>query len=157
MRYLALACDYDGTLAHHGQVAEATLTALQHVRASGRKIILVTGREKEDLQTVFPAFELFDVIVAENGALVYRPSSREEKVLGKPPPEKFLQFLRERGVQPLSVGRVITATRDPHDKVVLEAIHALGLELQVIFNKGAVMVLPAGINKAAGLAVALKE
>lgn len=157
MRYLALACDYDGTLARLGQVDEATRTALQRVRASGRKTILVTGREKEDLQTVCPAFELFDVIVAENGALVFRPSSPEEKVLGKPPPEKFLQFLRERGVQPLSIGRVIVATRDPYDKVVLEAIHALGLELQVIFNKGAVMVLPAGINKAAGLAVALKE
>jgi hypothetical protein len=31
-----------------------------------------------------------------------------------------------------------------------EAIHALGLELQVIFHKG-VMVLPSGINKASGL------
>jgi hypothetical protein len=29
---------------------------------------------------------------------------------------------------------------------VLETIRELGLELQVIFNKGAVMVLPAGVN-----------
>ena len=37
-------------------------------------------------------------------------------------------------------------------------IRELGLELQVIFNKGAVMVLPAGVNKASGLAaVALEE
>src|SRR5213075_1974112 len=32
-----------------------------------------------------------------------------------------------------------------------------GLELQIIFNKGAVMVLPAGINKAAGMAAALAD
>ena len=38
---------------------------------------------------------------------------------------------------------------------MLEAIRDLGLELQIIFNKGAVMVLPAGVNKASGLAVAL--
>jgi HAD superfamily hydrolase (TIGR01484 family) len=40
---------------------------------------------------------------------------------------------------------------------VLEVIKALGLELQVIFNKGAVMVLPSGTNKATGLKAALKE
>jgi len=33
----------------------------------------------------------------------------------------------------------------------------LGLELQVIFNKGAVMILPTGVNKATGLTCALKE
>src|SRR5262249_40942878 len=40
---------------------------------------------------------------------------------------------------------------------VLDAIHELGLELQVIFNKGSVMVLPSGTNKATGLHVALDE
>ena len=40
---------------------------------------------------------------------------------------------------------------------MLEAIRELGLELQVIFNKGAVMVLPSGINKASGLAAALAD
>jgi hypothetical protein len=33
----------------------------------------------------------------------------------------------------------------------------MGLELQVIFNKGAVMILPASVNKATGLKAALKE
>jgi hypothetical protein len=40
---------------------------------------------------------------------------------------------------------------------VLDTIHDCGLELQVIFNKGAVMVLPAGVNKATGLAAALEK
>jgi haloacid dehalogenase-like hydrolase/AAA domain-containing protein len=40
---------------------------------------------------------------------------------------------------------------------VLHAIRDLGLELQVIFNKGAVMVLPTGVNKATGLTAALGE
>ena len=49
MRYLALACDYDGTLAQHGRVDETTLAALEKFRASGRRLLLVTGRELEDL------------------------------------------------------------------------------------------------------------
>lgn len=40
---------------------------------------------------------------------------------------------------------------------MLKTIRELGLELQVIFNKGAVMVLPSGVNKATGLQAALRE
>jgi hypothetical protein len=40
---------------------------------------------------------------------------------------------------------------------LLETIHDLGLELQVIFNKGADMVLPGGTNKASGLKAALED
>ena len=36
-------------------------------------------------------------------------------------------------------------------------IKQLGLELQVVFNKGAVMILPTGVNKATGLSAALKR
>ncbi|MDO8945124.1 MAG: HAD-IIB family hydrolase, partial [Desulfobacterales bacterium] len=157
MRYLVLATDYDGTLAHHGLVSEPTLAALERLKHSGRKLILVTGRELEDLLRVFPQAGLFDRIVAENGALLYRPATGEEKTLGEPPPPAFVRRLRELGVGPLSTGRVIVATWTPFETAVLETIRELGLELQVIFNKGAVMVLPSGVNKATGLAAALKE
>ena len=45
MRFRALATDYDGTIARDGIVDDATVTALCRVRDSGRKLILVTGRE----------------------------------------------------------------------------------------------------------------
>jgi len=156
VRYLALACDYDGTIATHGVVDTATLDALERLRASGRKLILVTGRHLDDLLTVMPRIELFDRVVVENGALLYRPESRQEHVLGEAPPERFLEMLRRRGVT-ATRGRVIVATWEPHETVVLETIRDLGLEHQVIFNKGAVMVLPPGVNKATGLEVALRE
>ena len=157
MHYLALACDYDGTLATDGMVDEQTLAALKRLRESGRRLIMVTGRQLDDLLAVFPPVQLFDLIVAENGALLYRPAGHEEKLLGEPPPEAFVAALRQQGIEPLAVGRVIVATWEPHETTVLETIRELGLELQVIFNKGAVMVLPAGINKATGLSAALGE
>src|SRR4051794_40778 len=107
MRYLALACDYDGTLARDGHVDRETVEALRRVRDSGRTLILVTGRELDDLRMVCPYLDLFERVVAENGALLYRPSTREEVVLGERPPERFVTALRARGVSPISVGRVI--------------------------------------------------
>jgi hypothetical protein len=155
MRYLALACDYDGTIASAGVVDAFTLTALERLRASGRKLILVTGRELDDLCRVFPHISLFDLVVAENGALLYWPATRAEQVLGEGPPEAFITILQQRGVMQLSHGRVIVATWHPHETTVVEVIRDLGLELQVIFNKDAVMILPSGVNKATGLSAAL--
>src|SRR6185312_9821159 len=157
MRYHALATDYDGTAATHGVLDDATAAALVRLRATGRKLLLVTGRQIADLQAACPSLGLFDAIVAENGALVYRPTSREVRLLAAPPPSDFVQALRARGVDPISIGQVVVATLTPHENTVLEVIRALGLELQVSFNKGAVMVLPSGVNKATGLHAALSE
>jgi hydroxymethylpyrimidine pyrophosphatase-like HAD family hydrolase len=155
--YQALATDYDGTLATDGAVFEPTLQALEALRRSGRKLLMVTGRELEDLKSVFAHLALFDLVVAENGALLYRPKSREETLLAEPPPILFRQRLEGLGVRPLSCGRIIVATVEPHETEVLATIRELGLELQIIFNKGAVMVLPSGVNKATGLKAACKE
>lgn len=157
MRYYVLATDYDGTMAAGGRVPERVIAALRRVKDSGRKLVLVTGRRLPDLMEAFPQAELFDRIVAENGALLYRPSSKEETTLAAPPPPDFLELLRERGASPLSAGRVIVATERPHEGVMLEAIRAMGLELHVIFNKESVMALPSGLNKATGLRAALRE
>src|SRR6058998_1123259 len=157
MRYHALACDYDGTIAWDGRVDEPTIEALQQVRQSGRKLLLVTGRELEDLIQVFPKLELFDRVVAENGALLYRPASGEETRLAEPPPEEFVRELIRRGAHRVSGGRVIVSTWRPSETIAVEVIRDLGLELQVIFNKGAVMILPSGVNKATGLDAALVE
>jgi hydroxymethylpyrimidine pyrophosphatase-like HAD family hydrolase len=108
------------------------------------------------LKQVFPELALFHLVVAENGALLYWPDTGKERPLCDPPEESFVRALKERGVKPLSVGRVIVATYEPHETIVLQTIRDLGLERQVIFNKGAVMVLPSGVNKASGLTCALE-
>jgi len=157
MRYLALACDYDGTLAHDGAVSQATLDAVERLIHSGRKLVLVTGRELSDLQSVFPRLDICERVVAENGAVLYNPATREKKILANRPPDDFIQRLRHSGVTRMSVGDVIVATWQPFAQVVLEAIRESGLELQVIFNKEAVMILPSGTNKMTGLCSALEE
>ena len=157
MPYLALATDYDGTLAWRGTVEPDTLEALRRLAATGRKLILVTGRRVDDLVRVFPEVAIFDRVVAENGPLVYRPQTRETRILSQPPPAAFIDELRRRGVQPLTLGQVFVATEQPNERVVLAVISELGLDLQVILNKGAVMVVPASVNKATGLRAALDE
>jgi hydroxymethylpyrimidine pyrophosphatase-like HAD family hydrolase len=151
-----LATDYDGTLAHNGTVSASTLEALQRLKQAGFRLILVTGRELHDLAAIFPELGWFDLAVMENGAVLYDPATGKTDALAEPPPTAFVARLHERKL-PLQVGKVIVATWEPHEKEVLDAIKDLGLELQVVFNKGAVMILPSGVNKASGLKAALER
>src|SRR5439155_9625969 len=100
---------------------------------------------------------LFEWIVAENGALLYSPETKELRPLGEPPPADFVMDLERRGVAPLSLGHVIAATWEPFERTVLDTIRDHGLELHIVFNKGAVMILPPGVNKRTGLDAALKR
>ena len=157
MRYLVLVTDYDGTIATGGKADESALLAIERLRRSGRRVLLLTGRRVDDLLTVCPRLQLFDYAVAENGAVLYEPRAREQTLLGRPPPPQFIERLRDLTGNALDVGKVIVSTRLPHDTAVLQAIQEMGLEVQIIFNKDAVMVLPAGVNKASGMDYALRK
>lgn len=157
MFFVGLAADFDGTLATDGRVPADVLDGLREFRRTGRRLLLITGRELPDLRGNLGELALFDRIVAENGGVLFEPATERQSVLAAAPPAAFVDALRSRGVSPLSVGNVIVATWEPHQRTVLDVIKELGLELQIIFNKGAVMILPPGINKASGLAAALTE
>ena len=225
MRFLAFASDYDGTLAHNGKIDRQTLRALEQLKRTGRKLILVTGRELDELLNLFPQAAIFDCIVAENGALLYWPlpgkqpsitrnTPRTEtgpggKTIGSklgtkanagtkakpgvaakpgaksnprakarlggsiaaaatnapgrletltdPPAPEFVAHLRQKRVAPLSVGHSIVATSLKHKRTVVSTILEMDLDLHVILNKDAIMVLPTGVTKGTGLRVALDE
>jgi hydroxymethylpyrimidine pyrophosphatase-like HAD family hydrolase len=157
MRYPILATDYDGTLADHGHVDEPTWASVERWKATGRRIVLVTGRELEELLGVCPRIDLFDLVVIENGAVLYRPGERSVSPLATRPPEGFVKALLDRGVGPISSGLVVVATWEPHRRAIEETIAAMGLDLRVIPNKSALMVLPPGVDKASGLLAGLGE
>jgi hydroxymethylpyrimidine pyrophosphatase-like HAD family hydrolase len=156
MKYRALATDYDGTLACDGRVDEPTLRALERARARGLRLVLVTGRELTDLANAFARLDLFDRVVAENGAVLLEPSTSTVRVLGPAPPPAFLDRLTRRHV-PVFAGRCIVATFEPYHAEMLAIIRELDLAWHIILNKEAVMALPSGITKASGLLPALEE
>jgi len=156
VKYRALATDYDGTIAHDGIVDEPTMATLRRLRDAGVRLLLVTGRELPSLFNTFADAQVFDRIVAENGALLYDPATTTIRVLATPPPPSLIDRLQQAGV-PLSVGHSIVATVAPYEREVRRAIHELGLPWHVVLNKEAVMALPSEVTKATGLAASLRD
>jgi hydroxymethylpyrimidine pyrophosphatase-like HAD family hydrolase len=145
-----LACDYDRTLAEEGAIQPNTVEALVTLKNSGWLAGLVTGRELADLLTVCKQIDLFDLVVAENGALLYFPMDKRIIELAGRPPSEFLTELSRRRI-PFSAGNIIVATDSTHAHALLSIIRDMGLELEIIFNRDSAMVLPTSVNKATGL------
>lgn len=157
MRWRALATDFDGTLAVEGVVNPVARGAVQRARAAGMVVLLVTGRELRDFGFLDVDLQWFDLVVAENGAVLYDPATAAETLLAPAPSLELVNELRRLEVAPLSVGMTIVATTEPNEVAVLETIKNLGLELIITFNKGSVMILPPGVNKASGMLAALEQ
>jgi phosphoglycolate phosphatase (TIGR01487 family) len=153
----ALACDYDGTLAHEGRVSRSTTQALERYRSRGGRLVLVTGRETSDLCRVCSCISLFDRVIAENGAVIHCPATRQTRALTSEMPAQFVRSLQVQGVSPLGTGLVIVATTRQWERTVLDSIHEQRLQLQVVYNKDSIMVLPAGVDKGTGLDAALSD
>lgn len=154
MKLSAFALDYDGTIAQHGRFDPEVRQAIGDVRRRGLIVALVTGRRLADLRTVTSDLNCFDVIVAENGAVLEFPASGRHACLGHPPPPAFLAALRDRGV-PFAVGESIVESDADRAPQLLDAIRSLQLPLTVAFNRSRAMVLPPAIAKSTGLRQAL--
>jgi len=91
-----------------------------------------------------------------HSGVYYKPGSHKARMCVEGA-AAMVDFCRRNSIPHQICGKVIVATREPWQETALETIRDLGLELQIIFNKGAVMILPSGVNKASGLLAALDE
>ena len=154
MKLSVIALDYDGTIASNGRADRVALDAIREARSRGIAVILVTGRILSDLRRVLPENELFDGIVAENGAVLAFPSGRT-RALGRAPSRALLDELCRRDVT-VDFGDCIIEADAARAPEILEAVRKLELPLTLLFNRSRVMLLPQGISKATGLREMLK-
>lgn len=154
MKLSAFALDYDGTVAQHGVFDPDVRRAIGEVRRRGIAVALVTGRRLADLRRVAGDLGCFDVIVAENGAVIEFPSSGRHTVLTHPAPPAFLEALRRRGVA-FDVGEAVVEADASAAPLMLDAIRSLELPSTLAFNRGRAMVLPPAVAKSTGLRQAL--
>ncbi len=156
VRFQALALDYDGTLVSHDHLTDATVAALERARRAGLQLILITGRTFFELSRVCRRLDLFDVVVAENGAVLHYPAEDAIRDEGPSPPPRLIAALDRQAI-PFQVGRVIVATGHSYEGQVRRIMAELGVELELVRNRAALMLLPPGVSKGSGLKHALQR
>jgi hydroxymethylpyrimidine pyrophosphatase-like HAD family hydrolase len=156
MRYLALACAYDETIAQDDHVEPATAAALRRLVASGRQLILVTRRPLDLLGETIPA-GLFEWIIAEYGGVLHRPSTRETHLLADRLPERLMRRAAAEELGPVRAGAVTLFAGKGHQAAVRNLLEAEDVDLAVVADKDMALAVPAGVGKARGLMAVLAE
>ncbi|HEY2151805.1 MAG TPA: HAD family hydrolase [Vicinamibacterales bacterium] len=154
MKLSALALDYDGTIAVNGVLDASVRKAIREARRRGIAVILVTGRRLSDLRQVAGDLACFDVVVAENGAVIEFPETGRHAVLSHPPAPAFLIALRDRNVATV-LGECVVESEAASAPAILDAIRQCEQPLVLTFNRGRLMVLPQAVSKSTGLRQAL--
>jgi len=154
MKLSALALDYDGTIASSGRFSPAVREAIAAVRQQGIAVALVTGRRVADLRQVAGDLTCFDVVVAENGAVLEFPASGRHVVLAHSPRPEVLQELRRRHISVVA-GECVLEAEASSAIPILEVVRALEQPLALMFNRDRLMVLPPTVTKSGGLGRAL--
>jgi hydroxymethylpyrimidine pyrophosphatase-like HAD family hydrolase len=155
MRIQALATDGDGTCLKDNKMLDETVAAFKQLRSAGIRLILVTGEHPNELKE-FPHLNLFDHVIAENGAVIVDQKTGAEELLGPRPPAELLVALNHAGVT-MQVGRVLIATDTEARPLVEGVIDRLGVDWHTVPNRKDLMVLPASVDKATGLGTLLKR
>jgi hydroxymethylpyrimidine pyrophosphatase-like HAD family hydrolase len=152
--FRAVALDLDGTLTENDRLAGTAMDAVRAGRAD-LKMILVTGRIFDELNAAYPGlWPEFDAVVAENGAVLHTQS--DMRLLASPVDPAVQPALASRGIA-ARAGRVLLALAGDDAAAAIEVVAELGLDHQVVHNRGAAMIVPAGVTKGTGLLAALDE
>jgi hydroxymethylpyrimidine pyrophosphatase-like HAD family hydrolase len=154
MKLSVIALDYDGTITQRDTLDPAVRAAIADARTRGILVMLVTGRILDELRRVAGDLHFVDGVVAENGAVVHFPGSGYTSVLATAAPGAFVAELRRRGIR-AAAGHTIVDAAAADAQRILDIVHQQELPLVLLFNRSRLMVLPQGVSKATGFAVAL--
>lgn len=147
----ALGCDFDRTLTDDDLVVRPeTLDAVRLARTAGLKVVVVSGRDAAFL--VEAVGDAVDLVVAENGCFIVDPATGEEASLFRSWPGR--EALDAFGV-PLVHARAMAHADVAHTGALERALGAAGLACRLERNRDRVMLLPEGVEKAAGFLAAL--
>lgn len=150
MHISVIATDFDGTISQDDGLSPEAGRVLRRWRETGQFTVLASGRSFEFLHELQEREQAFDLIVGENGAVLYNPRTDEMRLPFGEVPDGLMDMLDQLDV-PLWRGIAIAGTRVPYDDAVWVASRELGLPVHVETNRNEVMLLPPGASKGAGL------
>src|SRR5437762_6687595 len=117
-------------MASRGAIAPETSALLDRWLQTGRLLVLVTGGTFAELMAKLKRPEKFSVIVGENGCVMTIPGVRGDQLLARPVPNAISERLRDRGISPLIVGRVVVSTKLANEEAVTKALAGAANGLQ---------------------------
>jgi phosphoglycolate phosphatase (TIGR01487 family) len=152
---LAVGVDYDRTLTDNFlEISKEGIESLKLARKHGLKIILVSGRVTDFMMKLNKKYDIADVLVAENGAVLF--FQKENKKILTSNNDLNLRTLLHNTDFPMEFGEVIASTKVEYEKKLLKTIDIKKINIRLIRNVDSIMLLPPNVDKGTGILKALE-
>jgi phosphoglycolate phosphatase (TIGR01487 family) len=153
----AVVIDYDRTLSDEelrpSTEALAALTELRRVR--NWRFIIASGRPLTFFLGYSEIIGLADVIVGENGAVIYFPRDGRRIVVANGDLSRIRQDLSRLGT-PIEAFDVILSVRRKAEEIVKKVVAKADVDAKIEYNMDTLMIMPRVVGKLSGIRRALE-
>jgi len=150
----AIITDFDRTLTSKNGRIKPKL--LKKIKLLEKPFILVTGKKLKDVEELCKRYHVWQVVIAEDGAIIYFPKTKKTVISTSPYIQQAKEILKNSEI-PVDFGEVIISSKVKNIKKLKEVLKPLERKLSFQKNVDEVMILPKGINKKEGVERVLKE
>jgi len=150
----AIITDFDRTLSSKNGRIKSKL--LKKMKSLEKPFILVTGKKLEDVKELCKRYHVWQVVIAENGAIIYFPKTKKTVIFTSPYIQQAREILRNSEIL-IAFGQVIISSKVENMKKLKEILKPLRKKLSFQKNIDEVMILPEGVNKGESVSRVLEE
>jgi sucrose-phosphate phosphatase subfamily len=130
---------------------------LQELKDTGKDLFLATGRKIHYVKKLCRQFkDVWRCVIAENGAVIYFPSTTKTITLNTVPMQKVKKIVKELQLPGSSVGKVIASIRASDEEAVKTRLGKYAEKVDFSRNVDEIMIVPAGVDKGLGVRLAMK-
>ncbi len=157
----AIITDLDRTITEKPAKAEFDpsdydVALLEELKGLGVDLILATGRNIHYVKKLCSKFNVWRCVVAENGAVLYFPSTKKTITINTSHMKKAKKMIRNLNLPGTTLGKVITSNRFEDAGIIKEKLGKIANKVHFVKNVDELMVTPIGVDKGLGLRVAMQ-
>ena len=121
-----------------------------------KDLFLATGRSVEYAKALCGKFKLWRAIIAENGAVIYFPSTKKTITINTDFMKKAKKILRSMDLDGSTIGKVIVSINEKDEEKIMFALKEIEDHLTFERNTNEIMITPKGVEKGLGVRIAMQ-
>jgi len=129
---------------------------LNDLKNLGIDLILATGRSIYYVKKLCHKFNIWRCVVAENGAVIYFPSTKKTITLNTLYMRRARKIIKSLNLPNTVKGRVITSNKIEYEKFIRKELGNIADKVCFVKNVDEIMVTPINVNKGLGLRLAMQ-
>ncbi len=129
---------------------------IKEMKSLNKDFFLATGRSVKYVKGLCKKFKIWRAIIAENGAVIYFPSTKKTITINTEYMKKAKKIIRAMNIEGVTIGKVIASINEKDEEKVMLVLKEMEDHLTFEKNADEIMITPKGVEKGLGVRIAMQ-